>query len=164
MPQKLLDGTNVNFNFQTDLASADITAANVAGGVFPTSAFGSTPTADSWACVATRLSLRVSRQMLIRNTFCNNGWVGRTPSYKDLQGALDGFMSKGSKISDPLYLFSATGAIPMVATVDTGCTLSALIHAGEDNNTIGAGENSSRAVQFMGDGTYIAPMTAWVIA
>jgi hypothetical protein len=158
MAQTLLDGTTAAFNFQTDVLAADLTAANVSGGAYP----ATTSTAlDSWKCMARYLSIDIDRALINRTTFCTAGWMGHVPALKNLVGRLAGFMSKGSSISNPLYMFGTTFGIPMIATLDTALTISALVMASRDHLGMTAMENSEREMTFESDGTYLAPAVSW---
>jgi hypothetical protein len=155
----LLDGTSANFNFQTDVNAADLTAANQTGATIPPA---TSANYDSWKCAASYMSVDITQEFLIRTTFCSNRWVGRTPGLRDLNGLLDGFMSSGIKISDPLYLFQTTLGIPWIATINTGLTISANIMASRQHSGIRAFQNSEMGVAFAQDGTYISPSTVWI--
>ena len=160
----LMDGVNNAsvLDFQTDVTSADVTAANMTGGTFPASAFNTSGGADSWKCTADYVSLDITQRMIERTTFCAGGWVGRFAGLKDLAGRIDGFLSQGSKISNPFYMFSVAGAIPWMATLATGCTISALIRAARYHLGMRVQANSEMGMEFMSDGTYIQPSCAWI--
>jgi hypothetical protein len=159
MALQLLDGTSAVFDFQTDVNSTDLNAANTVGGAMPAA---TSANFDSWKCAAGYLSLDITREMLERTTFCTGGWRGRVPALKDLQGRLEGFSSKGAKISDPLYLFATTKGVPTIVTIDTGCTISAEIMASRHHTGVRAAQNSEMGLDFVQDGTYIPPATVWV--
>jgi hypothetical protein len=156
MPLKLLDGTSAAFSFQTDVNSADLLAAG--SGSFPA---GST-NFDAWTCVANELSLELSQTFIDKTTFCSNRWVGRTVGRRDISGRLSLIESKGTPVSNPAYLFSTTSSIPMLATLDVGCTLSAMIVG--SRRTVGARayDNYSGSLEFMTDGQVYSPAWVWV--
>lgn len=158
MAQSLLDGTTAAFSFKTDINATDLSAANVSGGSYPAA---TSTNYDEWKCMARYLSLDFDRTLLSRTTFCTSGWMGHVPGLKNIVGRLSGFASKGSTISNPLYLLGTTFGVPMLATLDTSCTVTALIHCSRDHIGLTAQENSEREVTFESDGTYIAPTVSW---
>lgn len=159
MLQSLLNGTNALSDFQMDLNSADILAANVFGGVMPTGPTNYT----SYQCVIGRISVEISQETFRQDTFCSGKWVGRSPGFQDIQATLDKFSSKGGINSDPLAAFNA-GSCPIIYTAATGCTLNFMGIATRDQITSRVKNSSAGSFQVMGDGTYIQPATVWVVA
>lgn len=155
----LLDGVSSLFDFQTDINSTDLTNANQASPTFPAA---SSSNFNSWKCMANRLSLTISQEFLIRTTFCTGRWVGRTPGLRDINGVLDGFMSQGALISDPMYMFSTVKGIPWIATINTGLTIQGNIMAARDTFGIQSFQNSDSSMAFATDGTWLSPSTTWI--
>jgi hypothetical protein len=161
MALSLIDGISAAFNFNTSVLSADLTAANVAGGSYPTSTGGNFSNGSSWTCTAAYASFNFSQDLLDRTTFCTGGWKGRFAALKDLTGRLDMFASKGSPISNPTYMFGTALGVPMLATIDSGCTITALIKESRRALGIRAAANSEDSMEFAQDGTYLAPSVTW---
>lgn len=155
----LLDGVSSLFDFQTDVNSSDLAAANTAAGTIPAA---SSSNMNSWKCMANYLSLDITQEFLIRTTFCSGRWVGRTPGLRDINGMLDGFLSQGALISDPLYLFSTAKGIPWIATINTGMTISGCIMAGRNHIGMRSFQNSEQGVSFATDSTFVTPASTWI--
>lgn len=157
----LIDGISAAFNFNTSVFAADLTAANVAGGAYPSNSGGNFSNGSTWNCTAAYASFNFSQDLLDRTTFCTGGWKGRFSALKDLTGRLDMFASKGSPISNPGYMFGTPLGVPMLATIDAGCSISALIKQSRRSIGLRAAANSEDSLEFAQDGTYLAPVIVW---
>ena len=160
MAQKTLDGTNAAFDFTTDIATADLTAANVIGGNLPSGSVNY----DSWKCVATDFSLEETQQFIQKVTFCSNRFIARSPGLRDFQGHLGLIESKGVPVSNPGYLFNTYQGVPCMVTLDVGCTWSGMIMASRRQIGAQAYNNFNGGLDFMTDGTFISPSYIWVVA
>ncbi len=162
----LIDGVSAAFNFQTDVNSTDVAQANngSGGSVYPSNLSGGM-NSDSWKCICGSFDMIISQQLLPRTTFCGNGWEGMFAATKRLSGTLGLFQSKGAPggdVSNPGYMFGTAGkGIPALATMDTGCTVTANIMCASDSSSLIAMANSSRQMAWAADGTYLSPIIVW---
>lgn len=119
---------------------------------------GSSPV--SWKCVVSYMSIDIGRRMEDRTTFCTGGgWASGVPTMKQAAIRLDGFLSTGLTISDPLALFATTAAVAFVATFFTGCTFTGTMHAVGQHSGMRAQGASEMGVSAVSDG---AMTSAWV--
>lgn len=116
----------------------------------------------SWKCVTSYFSVDIGRRLEDRTTFCTSGgWASAVPTMKQAAIRLDGFLSSGVAISDPLYLFSSTAAVAWTATFATGCTLAGDMHATGYHAGMRAQGASEMGVSAVSNGTV---SSVWVVA
>lgn len=121
---------------------------------------GSAPV--SWKCVASYMSVDIGRRMEDRTTFCTSGgWASGVPTMKQAAIRVDGFLSSGVSISDPMLLFSSTSAVAFVATFATGCTLAGDMHAVGFHAGMRAQGASEMGMSAVSNGTVTS---VWVVA
>jgi hypothetical protein len=141
MPLTLIDGSAAGVDFTT----------------------GSAPV--SWKCAVSYMSIDIGRRMEDRTTFCTSGgWASGVPTMKQAAIRLDGFLSTGETISDPLHLFASTSSVAWVATFSTsgsGSTLAGNMHAVGYHAGIRAQAASEMGMSAVSDG---AITSGWVIA
>lgn len=127
-----------------------------------TAAFDITFATKSYKCLASYVSADIVREFTERTTFCTTGgWRSRVPGMKQMIGRLDGFMGKGSDISDPSILFATTTPMAFVVTWDTGCTMTGSGHTGRVHLGMRAQANSEFGLDWESDGQV---SFAWVVA
>jgi hypothetical protein len=153
----LLDGTNGNINAQIEL--------NLSNG-----SGGSTNTSGN--VIFGYMTARVGADMQAQDVFASGAWRKRIKTMYQVSGRLEGFVSQGTAISDPLSLVtgnadSAGGnpgapgnnALPVTLTWQTGCTMTMLAQFFGDANEVRATANSGRGVDFESWGTV---STLWI--
>ena len=162
MSLALIDGISAAFNFNTSVFTTDLNTANATNGSYPSnSSGGNFSNGSNWTCTAAYASFDFTQELLDRTTFCTGGWKGRFAALKDMIGRLDMFASKGSPISNPSYMFGTALGVPMLATIDSGCTITALIKQSRRHIGLRAAANSEDSMEFAQDGTYLAPVIVW---
>jgi hypothetical protein len=156
---QIIDGVSAAFNFQTDTYGADVNQSNnVISPSYPSS---NASNYASWSCVANYCSVDLTQELLDRTTFCTAGWKGRFAALKDLMGRVDGFMSQGSPISNPAYMFGTTKGIPLLATFNTGCMINVNAMCSRWHGGLRAQSNSEMGMEWAQDSTYLSPSISW---
>lgn len=137
----LLDGTTAAVDFTSKLST---------GG-----------TQQSFKCIANYIMLMFRRPTTQKFTFCSSGWAVPTPGVRQGFGHIDGFMSTGGPVSDPLALFTQDTALDFVFTAHTGCTLSGALLETQDQSSSRALAESGRGIDFETSGVVAS---TWVVA
>ena len=136
----LLDGTNGTIDVMITLPSAG--------------------TGTSGKAIFGFMSIRIGADMQEQSTFATGAWRTRIKTMRQARGRLEGFVSTGSALSDPLALVGTQASLPLVATFFTGCTITFNAQFSSDEQSVRATQNSARGVDFESAGTVT---TAWVI-
>lgn len=136
----LLDGTNGNVDLGITLSGTTVTSTKTIFGY---------------------MTIRIGVEMSAQDVFATGAWRKRLKTNFQAVGRLEGFVSQGSPVSDPLSLVGSAGALPVTATYTTGCTLAFSAQFNGDANEVRATANSGRGVDFESWGTVTS---VWVIA
>lgn len=129
--------------------------------------FGLTPTASTQSsakAIATSARLTLRRDTFRMDTFATNGgWAKPIPRMKTGTLHLDGFMSTGGALSDPLALMSQNQACPFLFSATqpggTAATISGKCIQTMDDETVRALDTSGLGRDFE---TYDTLSSSWI--
>lgn len=140
MALALLDGTNGSVDLGITLSGTVVTSTKAIFGY---------------------MTIRIGVEMSAQDVFASGAWRKRLKTNYQATGRLEGFVSSGNPVSDPLSLVGSSGPLPIVATYVTGCTITCSVQFTGDANEVRATANSGRGVDFESWGTVT---TTWIIA
>jgi hypothetical protein len=94
-----------------------------------------------------------------RTTFADNGWVNEQPGDKQALFTFDGYSTKGTAWSDPLYYIVQAATIAAVVTADTSCSITSDVNVFGDGIELVAAANAGRSITARSAGPV---STSWV--
>lgn len=116
----------------------------------------------SMQCHANSMAVEFMREFLQRVTFCSSNWKTKIFSLKEVRGVLAAFLGKGTAVSKLGQWHLSDNTVAIVATFDTGCSVSLTAGISRDAGSIQAAALSGRQVEFESVDDDVA--VAWVVA